>query len=341
MHKLFRTPNRLVILSLFSSLSLGLMLFYLSGALVYGGRTYSDYNRPKEPVCSEWYKSEVFLDHRTPIEISRSSLKIPSCEESIQAPKRTEMLTTEEGLRVRLVIPDSPDRSALWLHVHGITDNYLNGMRFTGVAERQDFKLMMLELQNHGGSDRHIQGSSWGCREKYDLFAALDFMHQTWPDKPILLTGTSMGTMTISQAVLTRPEAFLEVQGIIYESPLSSLDNISDRICSNLPEQNICTLIFTKIIPYFARLRTDTNFSSCFKDPSVPTDIPTELWLSRQEFKNPKQIALASLMPAHKNLSIHIFAAGSHSAYYSYGPKEVEEALASFWARTHGLNPTL
>lgn len=320
-----------LILGFSSLLALSLLIYYASGIMIFGGRIASDYNRPQEPVCNDWYRGEVFQDHRPPEVQAASPIRIPTCEEALKHPRRAEMLETEEGLRVRLVIPELPEAPAIWLHLHGITDSYLNGMRYTDLAKREGFQLMMLELQNHGGSDRHSQGSSWGCREKFDLFAAMNYLQKNWPDKPILLSGTSMGTMTITQAVLTRPEAFQAVRGIIYESPLSTFDNLTARMCGK--NTNTCTYVFRKLIPLLAPLRTNTDFNSCFRDDAPPTTIPTELWLTHEEFKKPEHIELASHMPAHSDVNVRIFQRGTHSAYYSYNPEDVEQALREFWQK--------
>jgi pimeloyl-ACP methyl ester carboxylesterase len=313
---------------------MGLLLYFMSGMVVFGGRIASDYNRPREPLCNEWYRKEVFQDHRSPEAQAASSIRIPSCEESLQHPRKTEMLSTEEGLKVRLVIPEMREAPAIWLHIHGITDSYLNGMRFTDLAQRSGFQLMLLELQNHGGSDRHSQGSSWGCREKFDLFAALAYLQKHSPGKPILLSGTSMGTMTITQAVLTRPDAFQSVRGIIYESPLSTFENLSQRFCRKTGWP--CFFVFRKVAPLFAKLRTDTDFDRCFASHSPPTEIPTELWLTNQEFNSPENIELASDMPGHRHVNVRIFPRGTHSAYYSYSPEEFEKALQEFWDKVKG-----
>jgi pimeloyl-ACP methyl ester carboxylesterase len=333
MRRLFSEKPLLATLGSLSLLAIGLLIYFMSGMVIYGGRVASDYYRPTEPICNDWYRKEVFQDHRPPEARAASSLRIPSCEESLQHPRKTEMLETEEGLRVRLVMPELPEAPAIWLHVHGITDSYLNGMRFTDFARRAGFQLALLELQNHGGSERHSSGSSWGCREKFDLFAALTYLHKQWPGKPILLTGTSMGTMTITQAALTRPEAFQAVRGIIYESPLSTLDNLSDRICHNSGWP--CYFAFRQLAPFFAKLRTDTKFDSCFASHAPPTEIPTELWLSHEEYRSPKQITLASDMPGHRNVSVHMFLRGTHSAYYSYNPEALEAALLEFWNKVN------
>ncbi|HYX32516.1 MAG TPA: alpha/beta fold hydrolase [Oligoflexus sp.] len=318
----------LLVLGVCSILLLGL-LYFISGALIFGGRTASQYDRPQEPVCNDWYQKEVLRDHRSPEVQSASSIRIPTCDQAVAWPRRTEMLSTEEGLRVRLVMPEMPEAQAIWIHVHGITDSYLNGMRFTDLARREGFQLLLLELQNHGGSERHSQGSSWGCREKFDLLAALDYVQKTWPQKPILLSGTSMGTMTITQAALTRPDAFQSVRGIIFESPLSTFANLSERFCGKTGA--VCGFVFKKVIPLLTPLRTDTDFHSCFRHPDPPTDIPTELWLSHEEFKTPEHIELASEMPGHRNVKVYIFSKGTHSAYYGYNPDDFENALRTFW----------
>jgi hypothetical protein len=333
MRRIFSEKPLLLLLAAISILAFGLLLYFVSGLVVFGGRTSFDYDRPREPVCNDWYRQEVFQDHRSAEAQAASPIRIPSCEAAVAHPKAIEMLETEEGLRVRLLLPEMPEAPAIWLHIHGITDSYLNGMRFTDLAQRAGFQLALLELQNHGGSDRHPQGSSWGCREKFDLFAALAWLQEKWPGKPILLSGTSMGTMTITQAVLTRPEGFHAVRGIIYESPLSTFKNLSERLCHNKGWP--CDFIFRQGTLFFAKLRTDTNFESCFASTENPTPIPTELWLSQQEYKIEKQIQLASDMPGHRNVTIRIFPRGTHSAYYSYSPEETEQALLNFWQKVN------
>jgi pimeloyl-ACP methyl ester carboxylesterase len=333
MRRIFSEKPLLLILAGVSLLAFGFLLYFVSGLVVFGGRTSFDYNRPQEPLCNDWYRQEVFQDHRPAEAQAASPIRIPSCEAAIAHPKRIEMLETEEGLRVRLLMPEMLEAPAIWLHIHGITDSYLNGMRFTDLAQRAGFQLALLELQNHGGSDRHGQGSSWGCREKFDLFAALAWLQKQWPGKPILLSGTSMGTMTITQAVLSRPEAFLSVRGIIYESPLSTFKNLSDRVCHRKAWP--CDFIFREGALFFAKLRTNTDFETCFASTEDPTGIPTELWLSQQEFKGDEQIKLASDMPGHRNVSVRLFPRGTHSAYYSYNPEAVEQALQEFWRKVN------
>ncbi len=146
-----------------------------------------------------------------------------------------------------------------------------------------------------------------------------------------------MGTMTITQAALTRPQALASVRGIIYESPLSTFENLSERICHRAG--SFCYYVFRQVIPFFTSLRTDTDFSSCFARTTHPVAIPTELWLSHEEYKTPKILELASVMPSHSNVKVRMFQRGTHSAYYSYGPEEVEAAVTEFWQNVRGTLP--
>jgi hypothetical protein len=45
-------------------------------------------------------------------------------------------------------------------------------------------------------------------------------------------------------------------------------------------------------------------------------------------------------MPGHKNVKIREFPHGTHSAYYSYNPEDVENALQEFWNKVKPTVPT-
>jgi hypothetical protein len=139
--------------------------------------------------------------------------------------------------------------------------------------------------------------------------------------------------MAITQAALTRPLAFKKVRGMIFESPLSSLTKIDERLCAYWTQNSACANVLGRALSLIAKLRSDIDFERCFAKTAPPVEVPTELWLSHAEFKDPTLMALAKASPAHRNLSIKVFDRGTHSAYYGYEPEAVEEALHDFWKR--------
>jgi pimeloyl-ACP methyl ester carboxylesterase len=314
--------------------SISFLLYYLSGLLIFGGRIPSHFYRPLEPVCNEWYDAEVFADKRSEEEKAKSPVRLRTCAESLTLPKDTLLLTTQEGIKVRLVVPDSLDTGAdlpIWLHIHGITDSYLNGMRFYDAAHRLGFKLMMLELQNHGGSDRHPQGASWGCRERWDLIATMDYINNRYPSSEVLITATSMGTLTVTEAILTQPESFDKVRGLIYESPISSFDNVLERICFKWSQRDFCKSLWHGLIFGLSHWRTDVDLASCHQPDMLKTGIPTMLWLSEEEYPTAAIRELSQQLPRHTQVRTTVYPRGSHSAYYGSQPERTEEDIREFW----------
>ncbi len=325
---------------IFSGLGLLLLLagfaafYYFSSFLIYGGRFADDYYREFEPECNTWHNTEIFPDHRLPGEAS-SNITLRSCEESRALPRESFFVRTNEGQRLRMIAMDGVDSHPdwpIWLHVHGITDSYLNGLRFYDMAHRLHFKQVLIELQNHGGSSRHSQGSSWGCREHWDVKAALDEIQKRFPGRAILLSATSMGTLSSTEAALRHPESFASVKAIVYESALSSLPNLGERICLPSKWPSFCHFVWSNLVMDLSKFRSQQDFASCHRPDTEQTAIPTRLWISDQEYPSEAALNLALALPRHSQVSVTRFPRGTHSAYVSYQPEAVEADIAEFWA---------
>lgn len=312
---------------------------YLAGFLPYGGRTSWDYHRPQNPPCNLWHLKTTFADLRNPIP-ENSVIKVPSCQEARRTTVIETFVTTQENLKIRYV--EFPKQAQLdedtpiWLHIHGITDSWLHGVRYLGAAQRMGFRMVVMELQNHGKSERHPYGSSFGCREKWDILAVLKDMRFRYPSSPILITATSMGTISATLAAFEDPESFESVKAMVYESPVATFRHLERFINTkySLPPQ--LTSTFMKLTLELSFLKSKTNFKTCFPKETEENRIvqtPTLLQVSMQEYPQPEFLDFFRSFPLHKSIAIKKFDRGSHSAYWNYQPEEFENSIGQFWSK--------
>ncbi|MBN1485707.1 MAG: alpha/beta fold hydrolase [Chloroflexia bacterium] len=139
---------------------------------------------------------------RLPLERSPADVGIESYQEVA--------LVTGDGLTLRGWYVPSRNRAAVILG-HGHASNRASLLPEAGLLARAGFGLLLLDWRAHGQSDGDMV--TFGCREKQDLLAALDFVSarpDVDPDR-IGLLGFSMGgaVMIEGAAVDPRPRAVL------------------------------------------------------------------------------------------------------------------------------------
>ncbi len=334
-----------LLLLLFLALFAYIAYDYLSGFLIHGGRTRSDYYRPQNVACNEWHHNETFKDHRVEPK-PNAAIQIPSCEQAQKTPKREFYLLNRDRMRIRYLLFNEQDELAedapLWLHVHGITSSWLHGIRYLDAAKRLGFRLVVMEMQNHGKSQRHREGSSWGCREKWDVIGVLDQLQKRFPQSKLLITASSMGTITTSLAAIEAPSLFQHVKALVYESPISSVTYTINSMGEVMSLPNFVTQMILDTTLALAKKRSSIDFRSCFPDPNTHSvEIPTLLLLSEQEFSKTAQRTQFREYPYHRWLDIYPLERGTHSAYWNYQPEAFEAAIAGYWQQVNsdGLPP--
>lgn len=326
-----------LLLIVFMSVSGFAIYDYLAGFIIHGGRTRSDYYRPQEVSCNSWHLNETFFDHRDPLSSDTDThIEIPSCEQAIKTPKVDHYVLNKDQMRIRyLVFPTQAalaDDSPIWLHVHGITSSWLHGVRYLGAAQRLGFRLVVMELQNHGKSQRHREGSSWGCREKWDVISVLKDVQNRYPESSVLITASSMGTISTTQAAMTSPDAFSSVKALVYESPISSVSYTFRSAGRMLALPESITEFMLDLTLDLAKTRSSIDFKSCFPDPkSHFVDIPTLLLVSEQEYRKTALRMQFRDYPYHRWLEIYPLPRGTHSAYWNYQPEVFEHSIKRFW----------
>lgn len=260
-------------------------------------------------------------------------MPVPRCQDAVNSARYTvRFLENRNGLRVRLVEMQSPlgAEAPVWLHVHGITSSWLHGLRYRQPAGRLGFRLFMVELVNHGGSQRVKGGSTWGCQEKWDVIAALEEIARLYPRAPVLVSATSMGTLVVTEAALEQPAVFDPVRGVVFESPVPDLRALYD-IFEERAGWLRPVLPSWKTMLSMTRWRSDTDLSGCFRQDNRAS-LPLLTFLSREEFPDPRRREEITRRLRFSRVETVVLSRGRHNAYWNYQPRDFEEHIRRFFS---------
>ena len=139
-------------------------------------------------------------------------------------------IESADGVRLRgFWLPQERDARFAAVCVHGL---FRGGLELEPVGSLfREFggDLLMLELRNHGGSDRSAIG--FGVHEKSDVVGAVDWVLQQIPgDRPLVLFGVSLGSCAVALAV---PELASDVHhrlaAVVLDSPMASMGDAARR----------------------------------------------------------------------------------------------------------------
>jgi len=299
--------------------------------------------KPNPAQCDE-YRLGYFKDLR-PASVSGASASAPrhghldlSCEAALKFPAESRFASNSEGLKIHYrVFPapparrpaksSSPSETPLLLHVSGITSTWLNGARYAKAAERMGFQLIAMEMRNHGISDHNQAGVSYGCKEKNDVKAVLSALQKDFPKSPILLWGSSGGSMAILNAAPSLPSEFPQVKALLVESPSSSLRDVAESKSPGLPPWLYETAIG------IAGMRAGVKFQDCAATTLAPqVQLPTWVVVNKADPLTPPWMAkkIHAALPAALR-SLTIYPHGGHEAVWNGQPEQYEADLEKFW----------
>ncbi|MEZ5965555.1 MAG: alpha/beta fold hydrolase [Planctomycetota bacterium] len=151
------------------------------------------------------YRGPRFLPDGTWIPQSRASLKEELAAGGVApstAPARSIELRAEDGVRLRaFFVPGAaPTRPVDAILVHGLFRGGLELETVGRFVRDLGCDVLMLELRNHGGSER--AGASFGPREALDVRAAAAWLdgRPGAGDRRVLVFGVSLGTVAAALA---------------------------------------------------------------------------------------------------------------------------------------------
>ncbi len=139
-------------------------------------------------------------------------------------------LRSADGVELAAWLVPYPDArgTLVFCHGHGRNRGHVAGL----LTMLQDMKLNVLafDFRGHGASDGHT--STFGREEVDDLEAAVAYVEQRFPGRPVLLAGVSLGAAVSLQALPRLPQ----VRGLWSEGAFARLRHAVNREFAALPD---------------------------------------------------------------------------------------------------------
>lgn len=314
-------------------------LYRKAGEIVYYHLSYQEWISQRPAQCTPTMKEQTYRDMR-PNNLKKDRPLELSCEQAAQLPATDHFVKNEEGLNIHYRLYPAPTPQApLWLYVHGITADYLNGARYYPVSKRLGFRLAIMELRNHGISGNNRQGASYGCHERVDVVAVIQDLLKRFPDKEILIMGTSMGSMSVAVAAsaLQESDKQHQIKAVVLENPIPSLRTV---VLRNPRIKEIPTWLQNGL---FAMTSFRANCDLETWAPALQIQHlkrPVFVPISQHDDTVPVDLArqVYAALPQGLPHVFKVYPHGKHAAIWNGQPQEYEADMRDFWKRATRSN---
>ena len=328
MLKLWRAIQISVVLGVLAIFGLA---YYLSNMLLFFGKPKEEWNVSQPPTCSEWLRTKAYADLSND-EVAKLAKPLNlDCEEARALAKQDFEIQSSSGLKIHYVVypsvlADQGKEPPIFLHIHGVSGNYLHGTRYLKAAERMGFQLAAMDLGNHGLSQKTGQGAAYGCREDVDVLAVVNDLRKRYPERLLYLHSTSMGAMTLANALplFSSSEASEGIVAMSFENPIPSVRDV----VVNTPKRPPVPEVLLDLAILVAGWRAGYNFDSCrpmdnLKYASVP--ILVQYSMKDDLVTLPVVQKFMMNIPSNVPSKLEIFQEGSHSAVWNASPDLYEQ----------------
>ena len=161
----------------------------------------------------------------------------------VSFPSKTVTTISRDGLRLSARLYEGRPEMPVVIGFHGYRSSPIKDYSGEGPhIISQGYNFILPDQRAHGKSEGHC--ISFGVLERYDTLAWIDFARARFgKDKPIILSGVSMGAATVLMAAdLDLPE---NVKGIMADCGYSSPEEIIKKICADrkLPTKLVYPLL--------------------------------------------------------------------------------------------------
>lgn len=335
-----KSHKRLLFFGIGLSLGIGVtslaFLYRKAGEIQYYLLPYEEWISQRPAHCTDKLKSWAYADMRPQGSRTGNPLEL-SCTQAQNLPATDHFIKSSDGLNIHYRLYPAPKPSApIWLYVPGIIANYLDGARYFPMARRLGFQLAIMELRNHGISGNNGLGASYGCHEKSDVLAVVSELQHRFPQQPLLLMGTSMGSMSIatSSAALMAQDQQHQIKAVILENPIPSLRAIvlnnprSKEVPSWLQEGLFAMVHF--------RARCDMTTWTPDKQAQYLTR-PVFVPISQHDNMVPVPMAqvVFQALPKRRDNLFKVYPHGDHAAIWNGQPTVYESDIRQFWQQAN------
>lgn len=339
--------------------------WYLSGLLLFREKPRAAWRTQQEPECSPWMRNVAFADLR--VGAPDGKALDATCEDAMALPHESRTVKAENGFDIHYNVyanptgadayaatgpgsttgaengasPEGADTgnagdggrgAPLFLHVHGVSGNFLHGARYFQMASRLGFQLVAMDLSNHGRSSRNGKGAAYGCREQLDVVAVVDDLKARYPGRDIYLHATSMGAMAVANALprLMADDSQRRIVALSLENPIPSVREIVTESPYRPPVPDGLIDVGLAI----AGWRAGFNFESCKPSDTVRfARVPVLVQWSEKDDLVTRSLtnAFMAALPADVPHVLEIFPGGGHSAVWNGDPERYEAQTRANW----------
>ena len=265
-----------------------------------------------KPICRAWHTQFEF-------QYGEGDALNPSCQNALTYPSQDVFVPSANGFQIHFKLFQDQknailsEETPIWLHVHGITGDWLSAARYIESASDLNLRLVGMDLSNHGESSNDANGAFWGCRESHDVVAVIKRLRDMYSKAPIFVTAVSMGTVAVARA--EKEIRALGVKAILLEAPIGN-------VISTIPS-------FARPITFLAlKIRSwkdglDLNVCDAnevlpeFATPTLIVNVAGDPYISKKD-----ALAYFGRLPKSVDKRIVFFEKGIHTLAYNYNRVE-------------------
>lgn len=308
-------------------LSAFLVVNYFTDQVLYFKYGKARWAQQRPGLCSPARRQLVYADLQ-PGHNAQRPLEL-SCEAARQLPGHSDYALTRDGLKIHYrLFETASEQAPLLLHVPGITSSWLDGARYAPLAKRLGFRLAVLELRNHGISGNNGQGAAYGCLERQDVLAVVRSLQQRYPQRPMLIWGASMGSMSVLNAA-AELRSIAAVKALVLENlPTSMREVLEESFSPGKPG-----LLYEAVVSW-ASVRNQVDYRRCAPLALGPAlRIPAFVSVSSSDTLTPPAMVrrFYDSLPAGQGHRFKLYPYGQHAAIWNGQPKAYEADILAFW----------
>ena len=318
------------------------VLYSLSEETLYFFQTAEAWQAEKHRTCNPTRINYIYADLR-PESLAEAEPGQPrkpleySCQDAYgKLPYTHHFARNTRNMNVHYVRYQDPEVHAaapILLFIPGISANFLAGGRYYGMARRLNAELMIMEPTNHGWSDDDGKGAAYGCREKDDVVAVGKAVLSDQPQRKMYIFTTSMGGMTLTNA-LPQLSAFApQIFGVTLENPPSALVDVMQAQATKrgLP------LFLVDQVHWLAETRSGYPLNGCATIHQVQhLFTPTQVTFSQKDYLISQTMVekVVQALPPGLPHRFKIYPYGGHSIIWNGQPKTFEKDFQDFWSNS-------
>lgn len=212
---------------------------------------------------------------------------------------------------------------------HGYRGNALrDGAASLAICKRLGFNVLIPDQRSHARSDGRV--ITFGVKERFDVRTWANFIGG---DKPIILSGLSMGAATVLMA--SDLELRENVVGILADCPYDSPAAIIQKVCT---DRRFPKSIVYPFIRWTARVFCGFDLESASAISAVEnTQLPILLLHGEDDRFVPWEMSWHIAKACSAPVELEIFPGAGHGLCYMTDPERYERTVVKFFWRLESL----